>query len=714
MLPPAMEGSVVDAQSLISLSLRKIHSSRSQRGGIKLHKNLLVSYVLRNARQLYLAQRYAQLRRPDELPYAPRPPCSQLAGELHQAAHLRGPCARRPLAQEEEMPRLGGLCLRSAQPQEEEEEEMELSAACAAGDHVQEPEEDVHYSPHWDRLGPYPHRSQGQEPHQLPYPPRLCALRPHIQEGSEDAQLCKRRAQEPGEDMYHPRGQCVHRSQLREPGDGVHQCPHLPELCAYSAPKFAEDPYQPHRLSGHRCSHQQPAENTPSLPELCARRSQLQEPGDEVHLPELCVRRAHGTDPAEETPHLPGLYASRSHLQVPAEDQPHMPHHPSMYTLRPQPQEPREDMHPPHLSRCRAQDFGEGPLNPQRLCTVRRAPHQRPGENLPHLQRVCTRRPQTQELGDAFLHPPRCARRSEPPEAGENNRHPPLCAQRSQPHEPGGDLLHLPHFTGVCSRRAEAADPPQAHGPCALKLHERMDNLHLRLSAPDLGARARLLSAPAEDHRPMPHAVGPCSRTLHLQESPEGQHPHGHAEEMSYPPAMCAHRLQPPSDPGEEIEQRLVHPRHPQELPVLCDQDRLRPFPEQLPALSSRQDFPEPGTQGSPAQDAPLPGLPECDFSHCSHTTVLDLDTHVVTTVESGLLHQDCCHSAAKRKAPPAPTDSPSKRARSEPSISSLISIFGSGFSGLVRQQQADAEQLLCAKQAMGSLGAWTRPIVAF
>lgn len=53
----------LDAQSLISLSLRKIHSSRTQRGGIKLHKNLLVSYVLRNARQLYLSERYAELYR---------------------------------------------------------------------------------------------------------------------------------------------------------------------------------------------------------------------------------------------------------------------------------------------------------------------------------------------------------------------------------------------------------------------------------------------------------------------------------------------------------------------------------------------------------------------------------------------------------------------------------------------------------------------------
>ncbi|XP_070614272.1 immediate early response gene 5-like protein [Erythrolamprus reginae] len=64
-----MEGAL-DAQSLISLSLRKIHLSRTQRGGLKLHKNLLVSYVLRNARQLYLSERYAELCRRQSSPAA--------------------------------------------------------------------------------------------------------------------------------------------------------------------------------------------------------------------------------------------------------------------------------------------------------------------------------------------------------------------------------------------------------------------------------------------------------------------------------------------------------------------------------------------------------------------------------------------------------------------------------------------------------------------
>nr|XP_008536465.1 PREDICTED: LOW QUALITY PROTEIN: immediate early response gene 5-like protein [Equus przewalskii] len=167
------------------------------------------------------------------------------------------------------------------------------------------------------------------------------------------------------------------------------------------------------------------------------------------------------------------------------------------------------------------------------------------------------------------------------------------------------------------------------------------------------------------------------------------------------------------------------------------------------------------------------------DFGvHCSsQTTVLDLDTHVVTTVENGYLHQDCCASAhcpccgqgapgpglasapaasastagCKRKYYPGQEEdddddedagdlgaeppggapfAPCKRARFEDfcpdsspdasNISNLISIFGSGFSGLVSRQPDSSEQppplngQLCAKQALASLGAWTRAIVAF
>lgn len=188
-----------------------------------------------------------------------------------------------------------------------------------------------------------------------------------------------------------------------------------------------------------------------------------------------------------------------------------------------------------------------------------------------------------------------------------------------------------------------------------------------------------------------------------------------------------------------------------------------------------------PAPASAPAPAASSPGFyrgaypAPSDFSgHCSsQTTVLDLDTHVVTTVENGYLHQDCCASAhcpccgqgapgpglasasgCKRKyypgqeededdddddagelgaePPGGPPFAPCKRARFEdfcpdPSpdasnISNLISIFGSGFSGLVsRQPDSSSEQQqpplngqLCAKQALANLGAWTRAIVAF
>ncbi|CAK6972514.1 immediate early response gene 5-like protein [Scomber scombrus] len=137
--------------------------------------------------------------------------------------------------------------------------------------------------------------------------------------------------------------------------------------------------------------------------------------------------------------------------------------------------------------------------------------------------------------------------------------------------------------------------------------------------------------------------------------------------------------------------------------------------------------------------------FPANNITHCNKTTVLDLDTHVVTTVENGYLHQDCCcdalqcgqsaqSPAKKRKVEfgcclsdveeVSDFTAARKRAKREDcsyscpdytdtsNISNLISIFGSGFSGLL-SRQADLEQI-CSKQALASLGAWTRAIVAF
>ncbi|KAM3825471.1 immediate early response gene 5-like protein [Vipera latastei] len=91
----------LDAQSLISLSLRKIHMSRTQRGGLKLHKNLLVSYVLRNARQLYLSERYAELyrRQSGALPGQPHPLYPEGAGLALPLAPAPALCAPPPLGE---------------------------------------------------------------------------------------------------------------------------------------------------------------------------------------------------------------------------------------------------------------------------------------------------------------------------------------------------------------------------------------------------------------------------------------------------------------------------------------------------------------------------------------------------------------------------------------------------------------------------------------
>ncbi|XP_034265569.1 immediate early response gene 5 protein [Pantherophis guttatus] len=46
----------LEAHRIVSISLGKMYSARGQRGGVKLHKNLLVSLVLRSARQAYLSE----------------------------------------------------------------------------------------------------------------------------------------------------------------------------------------------------------------------------------------------------------------------------------------------------------------------------------------------------------------------------------------------------------------------------------------------------------------------------------------------------------------------------------------------------------------------------------------------------------------------------------------------------------------------------------
>ena len=57
-----MDVVVPESQRLIAVSLGKIAASRGQRGGINLHKNLLVATVLHKARTAYMIQHFAKQR----------------------------------------------------------------------------------------------------------------------------------------------------------------------------------------------------------------------------------------------------------------------------------------------------------------------------------------------------------------------------------------------------------------------------------------------------------------------------------------------------------------------------------------------------------------------------------------------------------------------------------------------------------------------------
>ncbi|KAL8177456.1 UNVERIFIED_CONTAM: hypothetical protein K2H54_007100 [Gekko kuhli] len=107
----------LEAHRIVSISLGKMYSARGQRGGVKLHKNLLVSLVLRSARQVYLSELDCSagagadpLRAPPPLfpsPAAPPPPPPR--GFLQAAEPRASPLPRR-LPPDWETPRLPCGC----------------------------------------------------------------------------------------------------------------------------------------------------------------------------------------------------------------------------------------------------------------------------------------------------------------------------------------------------------------------------------------------------------------------------------------------------------------------------------------------------------------------------------------------------------------------------------------------------------------------------
>ncbi|XP_042317533.1 immediate early response gene 5 protein [Sceloporus undulatus] len=117
----------LEAHRIVSISLGKMYSARGQRGGVKLHKNLLVSLVLRSARQAFLAEA-------EQGPPPPRWPCCGCPSPSGGESPPRSPfCPRKRSAggteEEEEAPSSLGVSPlkrpRKEKEMMEKEEEME-------------------------------------------------------------------------------------------------------------------------------------------------------------------------------------------------------------------------------------------------------------------------------------------------------------------------------------------------------------------------------------------------------------------------------------------------------------------------------------------------------------------------------------------------------------------------------------------------------------
>ncbi|XP_048213614.1 immediate early response gene 5 protein [Perognathus longimembris pacificus] len=129
----------LEAHRIVSISLGKIYNSRVQRGGIKLHKNLLVSLVLRSARQVYLSDPCPglYLAGPAGTPLAPPPQPGEPAsgppagwGEPPPpAAHAAWPEPEQPQCPETSRAPRTGRAEDAAEAARSREEEASVAAA---------------------------------------------------------------------------------------------------------------------------------------------------------------------------------------------------------------------------------------------------------------------------------------------------------------------------------------------------------------------------------------------------------------------------------------------------------------------------------------------------------------------------------------------------------------------------------------------------------
>lgn len=72
-----------EARRILAVSISKLYASRTQRGGLRLHRSLLVSLVMRSARDIYHSSRESEA--PSEAQPTPEEPMDTGASSVEQA-----------------------------------------------------------------------------------------------------------------------------------------------------------------------------------------------------------------------------------------------------------------------------------------------------------------------------------------------------------------------------------------------------------------------------------------------------------------------------------------------------------------------------------------------------------------------------------------------------------------------------------------------------
>ncbi|CAK6975706.1 immediate early response 2b [Scomber scombrus] len=103
-----------EARRILAVSISKLYASRTQRGGLRLHRSLLLSLVMRSARDIYHSSRESE-----ELSGAQPAPVEQ----MDTTSSNTGEPAGQPEPQPEPTPVLNSADLAPEQPDNEEEEE---------------------------------------------------------------------------------------------------------------------------------------------------------------------------------------------------------------------------------------------------------------------------------------------------------------------------------------------------------------------------------------------------------------------------------------------------------------------------------------------------------------------------------------------------------------------------------------------------------------